>query len=82
MQSASPQYRALVKVNLTFDSLDVGVQRPDIVAIPNIDLFRDLLASLDDFEKLHQAPPLIVCERERMSVRYPAMNSSSTRVDP
>lgn len=69
-------------MNLTFDSLDVGIQRPDIVPIPNIDLFRDLLASLDDFEKLHQASPLIVCQGERMSIRYPAMNSSSTRVDP
>jgi hypothetical protein len=42
------QYRPLIRTTLIFDSLDVGVQRPDIVAIPNIDLFRDLLASLDD----------------------------------
>jgi hypothetical protein len=69
-------------VNLTFDSLDIGIQRPDVVAIPDIDLFRDLLASLDDLEKLHQAPSLIVGEGERMSIRYPAMNSSSSRVDP
>ena len=30
------------------DSLDVGIQRSDIVSVSNIDLFRDLFPSFDD----------------------------------
>jgi hypothetical protein len=75
------QYRKCAR-SPVIDSLDIGVQRPNVVAIPDVDLFRDFLASLDDLEELHKTPSLIVRQGERMSIRYPAMNSSSTRVDP
>ena len=48
----------------------------------DIDLLVHLLAALDDGEEVDEGSPLIVRQCHRLSVRYPQMNSASTRVDP
>lgn len=63
-------------------SLDIRIEGRHIVPAPDVDLFRDLFSSLDDFEKLYETPPLIIRQGKSVPVRYPAVDSSSSRVDP
>ena len=41
-----------------------------------------LLAALYDCEEVNQRPPLVVCQRHRLPVRYPKMNSAAPRIHP
>lgn len=48
----------------------------------NIDLLDLILATLDDLEEGDKSASLIVVEIHSESIRYPAMDTTTTRVDP
>lgn len=58
------------------------MQFPIVLAPSDVHLFRLLLASLDDLEKRDEGFTLFVCKVERVSIGYPAMDTSSSRIDP
>ena len=58
------------------------MQRSVILGSPHIDLFRLFFAPFDHLEKSDQRLSLIIIEIEGRLIGYPAMNASSTGVDP
>jgi hypothetical protein len=48
----------------------------------HIDLLMHLFAALYDCQKVDQRPPLVVCQRHCLPVRYPQVNSTAPRVHP